>query len=94
MSMYPNAGHGQWSSGDVSATVDVVVQKGTGAAYGAAILGGAAVVALLAIGIALVWQFVVDTTWRNILLIILLIVGIVIILMWLWALFSGIRGRC
>lgn len=80
----------EWSSDN--GTVDVLVQRGAGAAYGAAILGGAAAVALLAIAIALVWQFVADQVWRNILLIILLIIGVVIILMWLWALFRGVGG--
>lgn len=94
MSMYPKGAHGDWSGGDLNLTVDYVVQKGSGAMYGAAILSGAAVVALLAIGIALVWQMVSDQVWRNILLVILLIVGVIVLLMWLWALFRGLSGRC
>jgi len=85
--------YNEWSSSDKE-TADSIVDKGSSMAYGAAILGGGAVIALLSIGIALVWQGVPDQVWRNIILIILLIVAVVIALMWLWALFRGIGGRC
>ena len=77
-----------------SETSEVSVKGGGRVAMGAGVWAAIIAFAFLAIAFALTWSMVTDDLWRWIVLVILIIAGIVIILWFLWLLFSGLSGSC